>query len=137
MEERVILSEREGRGIKADGVELDSGVVAWTGFDSSRWPFLQQEDSRKSNRQEETLRTITSATDSGHMLSSGTQQQRSCKQHTEQRHLSEILRMSVGRSVRCTHNLLFGPESFQLYSSSDFNKYRVYKANPAVFAVHE
>lgn len=63
VEEKVIFSDKEEKGVEADGVELDSRGVAWTGFDSSRWPFLQQEDSRKSNRQEETLRNTTSATE--------------------------------------------------------------------------
>lgn len=60
--EEVILSEEEEKGVEAEGVELDSEGVAWAGFDSSHWPFLQQEDSRKSNRQEETLSTTTTAT---------------------------------------------------------------------------
>lgn len=51
--EEVIFSDEEEKG-----VELGSGgVSAWAGFDSSHWPFLQQGDSRKSNRQEETLST--------------------------------------------------------------------------------
>lgn len=41
------------------GVELDSRGVAWAGFDSSQWSFLQQGDSRKSNRGRETLSTTT------------------------------------------------------------------------------
>ena len=55
--EEVIFSDEEEKG-----VELDSGGVAWAGFESSHRPFLQQGDSRKSNRQEETLSTTTSAT---------------------------------------------------------------------------
>lgn len=40
--------------VMSDGGGLGSEGVAWAGFDSSHRPFLQQEDSRKSNRQEET-----------------------------------------------------------------------------------
>lgn len=50
----VVMSDREERGVEAEGVGLDSGGVAWAGFDSSHWPFLQQGDSRKSNRQKDT-----------------------------------------------------------------------------------
>lgn len=60
--EEVILSDEDEKGVEAEGVELDSGGVAWAGFDSSHRPFLQQGDSRKSNRQEETLSTTTTAT---------------------------------------------------------------------------
>ena len=60
--EEVIFSDEEEKGVEAEGVELDSGGVAWAGFDSSHRPFLQQGDSRKSNRQEETLSTTTIAT---------------------------------------------------------------------------
>lgn len=60
--EMVIFSDEEEKGVEADGMELDSGGVAWAGFDSSHRPFLQREDSRKSNRQEETLSTTTTAT---------------------------------------------------------------------------
>lgn len=60
--EETILSDEEENGVEAEGVELDSEGVTWAGFDSSHRPFLQQEDSRKSNRQEETLSTTTSAT---------------------------------------------------------------------------
>lgn len=52
--EDVMLSDKDKNGVEAWGVKLDSGGVAWAGFDSSHRPFLQQEDSRKSNRQEET-----------------------------------------------------------------------------------
>lgn len=48
-----ILSEDEMR-VMSEGGGLGSEGVAWAGFDSSHRPFLQQEDSRKSNRQEET-----------------------------------------------------------------------------------
>lgn len=37
--EEVILSDEEEKGVEAEGVELDSGGVAWAGFDSSHWPF--------------------------------------------------------------------------------------------------
>lgn len=60
--EEVILSDEEEKGVEAEGVVLDSEGVAWAGFDSSHRPFLQQGDSRKSNRQEETLSTTTTAT---------------------------------------------------------------------------
>lgn len=60
--DEVILSDEEENGVEAEGVELDSEGVAWAGFDSSHRPFLQQGDSRKSNRQEETLSTTTTAT---------------------------------------------------------------------------
>lgn len=58
--EEVMLSDEEEKRI--EGVELVSGGVAWAGFDSSHRPFLQQGDSRKSNTQEETLSTTTTAT---------------------------------------------------------------------------
>lgn len=60
--EEVIFSNEEEKGVEAEGVELDSGGVAWAGFESSHRPFLQQGDSRKSNRQEETLSTTAIAT---------------------------------------------------------------------------
>ncbi|TNN40672.1 UPF0606 protein [Liparis tanakae] len=60
VEEGVTLSDKEEKGV--EGVELDSEGVAWAGIDSSHRPFLQQGDSRKSNRQEETLSTTTTAT---------------------------------------------------------------------------
>lgn len=60
--EEVIFSDEEEKGVEAEGVELDSEGVAWAGFDSSHRPFLQQGDSRKSNKQEETLSTTTTAT---------------------------------------------------------------------------
>lgn len=60
--EEMILSDEEENRVEAEGVELDSEGVTWAGFDSSHRPFLQQEDSRKSNRQEETLSTTTTAT---------------------------------------------------------------------------
>lgn len=60
--EDVMLSDENKNGVETWGVKLDSGGVAWAGFDSSHRPFLQQEDSRKSNRQEETLSTRTIAT---------------------------------------------------------------------------
>ncbi len=60
--EKVILSDEEEKGVEAEGVDLDSERVAWAGFDSSHRPFLQQGDSRKSNRQEETFSTTTTAT---------------------------------------------------------------------------
>lgn len=59
---RVVVEEVEDKGVETEGVELDSGGVAWAGFDSSHWPFLQQENSRKSNRQEETFSTTTTGT---------------------------------------------------------------------------
>lgn len=59
--EEMILSDEEENRVEAEGVELDSEGVTWAGFDSSHRPFLQQEDSRKSNRQE-TLSTTTTAT---------------------------------------------------------------------------
>lgn len=57
----MIWSDEEEKGVEAEGVELDSEGVAWAEFDSSHRPFLQQGDSRKSNRQEETLSTTTTA----------------------------------------------------------------------------
>lgn len=39
VEEMVILSEEEEKGVEAEGVELDSEGVAWAGFDSSHRPF--------------------------------------------------------------------------------------------------
>lgn len=59
--EDVMLSDKDKNGVETWGVKLDSGRVVWAGFDSSHRPFLQQEDSRKSNRQEETLSTRTIA----------------------------------------------------------------------------
>lgn len=50
----MVMSDREEKGVKAGGVGLDSGGVAWAGFDSSHRPFLQQGDSRKSDRQKDT-----------------------------------------------------------------------------------
>lgn len=29
----------EDKEVETEGVELDSGGVAWAGFDSSHWPF--------------------------------------------------------------------------------------------------
>lgn len=81
--EEVILSDEEEKRVEAWGVELDSGGVAWAGFDSSHRPFLQQGDSRKSNRQEETLSTTTTATGLGHMLRSGKQQESSHADSTQ------------------------------------------------------
>lgn len=60
--EEVILSDEEEKGVEVEGVDLDSEGVAWAGFESSHRPFLQQGDSRKSNRQEETLSTTTTTT---------------------------------------------------------------------------
>lgn len=37
--EEVIMSDVEDKGVETEGVELDSGGVAWAGFDSSHWPF--------------------------------------------------------------------------------------------------
>lgn len=61
----------EDKEVETEGVELDSGGVAWAGFDSSHWPFLQQEDSRKSNRQEHSVLQLLVQVPR-HMLSSGT-----------------------------------------------------------------
>lgn len=37
--EEVIFSNEEEKGVEAEGVELDSGGVAWAGFESSHRPF--------------------------------------------------------------------------------------------------
>lgn len=55
MSEGEVLSDSDEMRGGSEGVGLGSGGVAWAGFDSSHRPFLQQEDSRKSNRQEERL----------------------------------------------------------------------------------
>lgn len=57
--EGVKMSDEEGKEVVVEGVELGSEGVAWTGFDSSHQLFLQQGDSRKSNRQREILSTTT------------------------------------------------------------------------------
>lgn len=56
------MSDNDEMRVRSEGVGLGSEGVAWAGFDSSPRPFLQQEDSRKSNTQEETLSTMTTAT---------------------------------------------------------------------------
>lgn len=55
----VKMADEEGKEVVVEGVELGSEGVAWTGFDSSHQLFLQQGDSRKSNRQKEILSTTT------------------------------------------------------------------------------
>lgn len=54
MLEEEVLSDRDEMRAGSEGGGLGFGGVAWAGFDSSHWPLLQQKDSRKSNRQEET-----------------------------------------------------------------------------------
>lgn len=74
MSEQAVSSDKDGmRGMSVGGGR-GSGGGAWAGFDSSHRPFLQQEDSRKSNRQEETqygdyryrVQHTCSAGDGGH-----------------------------------------------------------------------
>lgn len=57
--EGTTMSHEEGKEVVIERVEPDSEGVAWTGFDSSHQLFLQQGDSRKSNRQKERLSTTT------------------------------------------------------------------------------
>lgn len=54
MSKEEVLSDKDEMRVRSEGGGLGFGGVAWAGFDSSHRPFLQQEDSRKSNRQEET-----------------------------------------------------------------------------------
>lgn len=61
-----VWSGKEEKVVKAKGMGFDSEGVAWADFDSSHWPFLQQEDSRKRNRQVETLNTTAQNTRSVH-----------------------------------------------------------------------
>lgn len=80
----VILSDEEEKGVEAEGVELDSEGVAWAGFDSSHWPFLQRETAERATDKKRHSVLQLLLQDSRHMLSSGTQREKSCKQHTEQ-----------------------------------------------------
>lgn len=43
--EEMTMSDEEEMGVEAVGEELDSEGVAWAGFESSHWAFLQQGDS--------------------------------------------------------------------------------------------
>lgn len=98
----MIFSDEEEKGVEADGVDLDSGGVAWTGFDSSHRPFLQQGDSRKSNKQEEILSTTTTVTGlkTHARFRYITRKVMQTAQSTQSRgHLSERSCMSVRRSV--------------------------------------
>lgn len=42
-----MFSDKEEKVVEAEKVELNAGEVGWTGFGSSKWPFLQQETAEK------------------------------------------------------------------------------------------
>lgn len=90
-DEKVIFSGKEEKWVEADGMELDS---VWTGFDSSHWPFLQQEDSRKSNRQENTFSTTTTASE----LKTHAEFRYTTRKVMQTAHGADSLCMSVTRS---------------------------------------
>lgn len=73
-----LWSGKEEKVVKAKGMGFDSEGMAWADLDSSHWPFLQQEDSRKRNRQVETLNTTAENTCSIH---------NTCTQYREKKRL--------------------------------------------------
>lgn len=97
MSEEDILSDKDEMRVRTEGVGLGSEGVAWAGFDSSHRPFLQQEDSRKSNRQEETLSTMTTATG----FKAHAQLTANLMQHTTHRDGSTHRDSSIKVTVRC------------------------------------
>lgn len=83
MVEGTTMSDEEGKEVVIERVEPDSEGVAWTGFDSSHQLFLQQGDSRKSNRQKEIFSTTTTGSKPKSHAPFWYTKGNSCKQHTE------------------------------------------------------